>query len=150
MKSKRDTDVIEAAGGLLWRDGDHGKLLAVVHRPKYDDWTLPKGKLEKGESWESAALREIREETGCRAKLGKFAGCASYMSGKRPKIVLYWHMELVKEGKFEPTDEIDKLVWMTPEEAATKVFYSGEKELLRKISRDLEAADKVSSASVRA
>src|SRR3954468_21263130 len=85
--------VTRAAGGLLWRTGPAGYEIAVIRREKYQDWTLPKGKLDPGESWEAAAIREVREETGFKAKLLGFAGAAAYSTDKGPKIVRYWHME---------------------------------------------------------
>ena len=71
-KKDAEPDVIEAAGGVLWRDQDGERQVAVVHRPLYDDWSFPKGKLDKNESWQQAALREVREETGLEIEVGKF------------------------------------------------------------------------------
>ena len=136
MKTKHNSDVIEAAGGLVWRMGAAGKELAVIHRARYDDWTLPKGKLEKDESWESGAVREVWEETGCRAKLDDFAGSVSYLAGNQPKIVLFWHMHLLDEGEFKASDEVDQLLWLSLEEAAERVQYPGEKTLLKNLPSD--------------
>ena len=77
----------------MWRTGPTGTAeLAVIHRPKYDDWSLPKGKLKPGEGFREAALREVEEETGCRARLLLFAGITFYFVSRRPKVVLFWHM----------------------------------------------------------
>ena len=88
-------DVILAAGGLVWRDGAGDRELAIVHRPVHRDWTLPKGKLDPGESWQDAALREVLEETGLKCELGVFAGGATYLTSRGPKVVLYWHMTVL-------------------------------------------------------
>lgn len=136
MKSKNDSGVIEAAGGLIWRKGPSGKQVAVIHRPKYDDWTLPKGKLEKDESWESAAIREIKEETGCDVELESFAGSITYLVGERPKIVLFCNARLTDEGDFEASTEVDQLVWLSAEDAAKKVKYEGERALLNRFIED--------------
>lgn len=122
--------VIRAAGGVLWRETKNGRRLAVVHRPYYDDWVLPKGKLDKGESWEDAALREVLEETCCRATLGDFAGTISYLANNKPKIVLFWHMNLEGEDSFIPNNETDKLKWLTVNEALEKLQYSTERALI--------------------
>jgi len=122
--------VIEAAGGLLWRPGKGGKELAVVHRPVYDDWTLPKGKLKAKETFQQAALREVMEETYCAIILGDYAGSISYEVGNFPKIVLFWHMDLVEQYPFIPGDEIDGLLWLTPDKAISKLSYQTERDFL--------------------
>ena len=124
------SQVIEAAGGLVWRNTPDGKQILLVHRQRYDDWTLPKGKLEDGEAWEQAAFREIEEETGYKAELGKFAGSTTYVVGKAPKIVLFWHMDVEKEIDFVPNEEVDKLLWLSFEKALDKLSYDSERELL--------------------
>jgi ADP-ribose pyrophosphatase YjhB (NUDIX family) len=124
------TEVIQAAGGLVWRDSQRGKEIAVVHRRCYDDWSLPKGKVNIGESWEGAAIREVKEETNCDVSLGDFAGCSCYPVKGRPKIVLFWHMTLTDEQPFEPNSETDQLLWLTVEEALAKLSYSNERALL--------------------
>ena len=117
---------VRAAGGLVQRDG----RVAVVHRPKYDDWSLPKGKLDDDESFEDAALREVREETGLRCRLGDEAGEVHYTDGRgRPKIVRYWHMEPI-DGAFAPNAEVDELRWMEPGAAADALTYAHDRELL--------------------
>lgn len=122
--------VVRAAGGLLWRQSERGKELAVVHRPRYDDWVLPKGHVDKGESWEDAAVREVVEETFCRAERGKFAGTVSYLVNNKPKLVLYWHMSLISEEPFEPNRETDRIAWVTGEEALSQLRYSNERALV--------------------
>jgi 8-oxo-dGTP diphosphatase len=122
--------MVEAAGGVVVRQGEEGTELCVVHRPRYGDWTLPKGKLDPGESFEEAALREVREETGLRCSLGRELGSTRYTDSKgRPKVVRYWLME-VDGGEFEPNDEVDELRWMTPEEAMSAVSYERDREVL--------------------
>src|SRR5512142_583056 len=127
----RAMDLIRAAGGLLWREGKDGKRrLAVIHRPHREDWSLPKGKLEDGERWEAAALREVEEETGCRARIVSFAGVVHYVPRRTPKVVVFWHMELVKEGPLVHVDEVDEVVWLTREEALRRLDHEGEREVL--------------------
>jgi len=124
--------VIEAAGGLLWRSGEDGQELAVVHRPAYDDWSLPKGKLKSKETYQQAAVREVGEETLCAVRLGNYAGSLSYLVGDFPKIVLFWHMQLDKGGQFISGDEIDRLLWLTPEKAVARLSYQAERDLVGK------------------
>ena len=131
MRNKKTgVDVIQAAGGLVWRNDTGEKKLAIIHRPKHDDWTLPKGKLEQGESWKEAALREVREETGCQAIIEDFAGCTCYTPRDIPKIVLYWNMKLIDEGNFTPNKEVDKIQWFKIEDALTMLDYQSERELI--------------------
>jgi len=121
---------IEAAGGVVLRQGDEAIEICVVHRPRYGDWTLPKGKLEPDESFEEAALREVEEETGLRCELGREIESTDYTDGKgRPKIVRYWLMEVL-DGGFEPNDEVDEMRWMTAPEAVDALSYERDRELV--------------------
>jgi 8-oxo-dGTP diphosphatase len=133
MKKKLNpkVDVIEAAGGLLWRQTPHGRQLALVHRPSHDDWTLPKGKREPDESWQETALREVWEETGLRVELGSFAGTIGYNVAGIPKVVLFWNMRIIGVNNFIPNKEVDKLVWVSLEKALEMVSYDDEIELLK-------------------
>jgi 8-oxo-dGTP diphosphatase len=120
------SDEVQAAGGVLVRDG----RVALVHRPEYDDWTLPKGKLDPGETFEEAALREVSEETGIRAELGPELPSTRYRDSKdRPKIVRYWEMRPVS-GEFSPNEEVDELRWLEPAEAAELLTYERDGEVL--------------------
>src|SRR5207302_8036542 len=109
---------VPAAGGVLRRLRPDGEAeIAVIHRPKYDDWSLPKGKLEPGETFEEAAVREVEEETGVRAALGRELGEARYKDRRgRPKFVRYWLMTPIS-GRFLPDREVDEIRWLTPAEA---------------------------------
>ena len=122
--------IIRAAGGLLWRESERGRELALVHRPRYDDWVLPKGHLDKGEGWEEAAVREVTEETCCQAEIGNFAGSISYLVNNKPKVVLFWHMALTGEDSFVPTNETDRLLWLPVGEAVEQLQYSTERALV--------------------
>jgi 8-oxo-dGTP diphosphatase len=123
---------VSAAGGVVLRRGDDGKpRVAVIHRPKYMDWSLPKGKLESGEGWRDAALREVEEETGYRCEIGAELPPVSYLDRRgRRKLVRYWLMEPL-EGGFEPHGEVDELRWLTLEEAEQLLTYEHDKELVR-------------------
>ncbi len=122
---------IEAAGGVVERDG----LTAVVHRPRYDDWSLPKGKLNKNESFERAALREVQEETGLSCQLAEELEPVSYTDNRgRPKTVRYWRMTVL-DGDFVENDEVDDLRWLTPTEAIELLSYAHDRELVEAIGR---------------
>jgi len=133
--------LIRAAGGLLWRVGPDGsRRLAVIHRPRRDDWSLPKGKLKDGEGWLEGALREVHEETGCRARPTSFAGLVHYVPKNVTKVVLFWHMELQTEGPIAAPDEVDEVAWLTRREAMRRLDHETERELLRQASAPDEHA----------
>jgi 8-oxo-dGTP diphosphatase len=122
-----DPEVL-AAGGLLVRDDGR---LAVVHRPRYDDWSLPKGKLTDGESFEDGAVREVEEETGVRGRIVGELDPASYLDRKgREKLVRWYRMDVDGDpGDFVPNDEVDELRWLTPGEALGLVSYDHDRAL---------------------
>lgn len=127
-----DAALIRAAGGLIYRNGHRGPVeLAIVHRPAYDDWTFPKGKLNPNEAPEDAALREVEEETGLRCKLVGEVGCTSYLDRRgRNKVVCYWLMEPTG-GKFTPGAEVDQMRWVPLDEADQLLTYDRDRQLLR-------------------
>ena len=106
-----------------------GRLL-LVHRPKYDDWTFPKGKADPGESDEACAVREVEEETCLRCELGAELSSTFYTDSRgRPKRVRWWRMEPVA-GAFTPTEEVDEIRWLSPEEASALLSYDRDQALL--------------------
>ena len=120
---------VEAAGGVVL-DGE-GRV-AVVHRPRYDDWSLPKGKLDAGETFEEAALREVSEETGLRARLSRELPSVEYHDNKgRPKVVRYWVLEVEEDTGFVANDEVDELRWVETEEAIALLTYERDRSLVR-------------------
>ena len=126
------SEEVQAAGGVLVRDG----RVAVVHRPKYDDWTLPKGKLDPGESFDEAALREVEEETGLRAELAEELPSTHYRDSKgRSKVVRYWRMTPLS-GEFEPNDEVDELRWLGADEAAELLTFDRDREVLEALQAE--------------
>ena len=129
-----------AAGGLVWRTGRREARLAVIHRPKRDDWSLPKGKLEPGEDFTTAALREVEEETGLAASLRGFAGCTVSEGRRGTKVVLYWHMRVEGPARFVPNEEADQLEWLTPKEALARLDDDAERRLLAKVGRTVRGA----------
>ena len=128
-----DTAEVRAAGGVVWRRGGAGVELVVVHRPRYDDWSLPKGKLDPGETWEQAAVREVREEVGLDCRLGAELPPVRYRDNKdRAKLVRYWLMEPDDAGHgFVPNDEVDDMRWVDFGTAAELLSYPHDVELVR-------------------
>jgi 8-oxo-dGTP diphosphatase len=113
---------------------DSAGRVALVHRPKYDDWTLPKGKLDPGESFEDAALREVEEETGLRCRLVRELPSSEYVDPKgRSKIVRYWLMEVEHDPGFVPNDEVDELRWVPVDEAPALLSYPRDAEIVASV-----------------
>ena len=126
--------LIRAAGGVLWRPAaDSSVELAIVHRPRYDDWTFPKGKLSPGETELEGAVREVYEETGFRTRVGRSLGEVHYMKAsgddERPKVVRYWAMEAIGGG-FGPTREVDELRWVDRDEAGSVLTFDRDRDVL--------------------
>ncbi|HXH57143.1 NUDIX hydrolase [Iamia sp.] len=122
---------VRAAGGLVLRRGIEGDEILLVHRPRYDDWSLPKGKVDPGETDEECALREVEEETGMRCRLGAERDSTRYVDHKgRFKLVRYWHME-VEGGAFMPNDEVDEVRWLPIVEAVALLTYDHDRALVR-------------------
>ena len=121
---------MRAAGGVVVRAGSEGPEVLLVHRPAYDDWTFPKGKLERGETEEQCALREVEEETGLRCTLGRELESTTYKDGKgRRKRVRYWLME-VESGELGFDNETDDARWLSPGKAAEMLSYSRDIDVL--------------------
>lgn len=125
---------MRAAGGVPVRRRGDGELeVLLVHRPKYGDWTFPKGKVKQGERDEVAAVREVEEETGLRCGLGPELASTTYEDQKqRCKTVRYWAMESCS-GSFEPGDEVDVVLWLTPRAAAERLTYAHDHDVLRSL-----------------
>ena len=125
------SEVVRAAGGVVWRPGPDGRPeVLAVHRPKYDDWSLPKGKLDPGEEPEAAALREVEEETGLRCRLGPPLGSLAYEDRKgRSKEVRYWAMT-VDAGAFAPNQEVDEVRWVPVAGARDVLSYERDADLV--------------------
>ena len=123
------TDIVRAAGAVLVREG----RVAIVHRPRYDDWTLPKGKHRPGEDDRAAALREVWEETGHTGSIERDLGTIEYMTEKRgvvsPKVVRYFVM-CDEGGEFEPGAEVDELRWLERAEARELLTHDRDREVL--------------------
>lgn len=125
------TAEVEAAGGVVL--DEHGRMV-LVHRPRYDDWTLPKGKLDPGESFEEAALREVEEETGLRCRLVRELPAIEYEDAKgRSKVVRYWLMGVEANLGFVPNEEVDELRRLPPEEALAVLSYDLDHDVVRAV-----------------
>jgi 8-oxo-dGTP diphosphatase len=129
---------VEAAGGVVTRTNESGELeFLVVHRPRYDDWSLPKGKLEPGETVEQAALREVQEETGLRCALGERVGEPHHYRDRkgRPKVVHFFRMTPVETGTWTANDEVDELRWVISGDAATLLTYDADRQLVSDVAQ---------------
>ena len=136
MSPQRFRASIMAAGGVLHRTNDDGEReFLLVHRPRYDDWSLPKGKLNRREGFLEAALREVREETGIQGNRPIEVGSVGYETdaGNR-KVVRWWHMEMVG-GKFRPNREVDKVAWLTLSKAEKRLEYTNDRMVLKRANR---------------
>ncbi|MFI1017893.1 NUDIX hydrolase [Streptomyces sp. NPDC020965] len=121
-----------AAGCVLWRrspHGDEGVEICLVHRPKYDDWSHPKGKLKHGEDALDGALREVLEETGHACVPGASLGTTRYVAEGRPKEVVYWAAEATT-GAFTPNKEVDRILWLSPTDARERLTQPRDRELV--------------------
>jgi 8-oxo-dGTP diphosphatase len=119
--------VIHASGGVVQRGDD----FVLVHRPRYDDWSLPKGKRDPGETDEQCAVREVAEETGLWCRLGRELLPVRYIDQKRrPKLVRYWTMTVFDERPFVANDEIDEVVWLPIDDAMARLSYGHDVEVL--------------------
>jgi len=126
-----DVNVVKAAGGVVCREGSSGETeIVIVHRPAYDDWTLPKGKVDPDETPEECALREVKEETGFRCELGRPVGCTAYVDRRgRNKLACYWVMEVIS-GRFRPGGEVDRMAWLPVADAVKRLTYERDKALI--------------------
>ena len=136
-KTAHETRVtpVLAAGAVLWRPAESGEpLIAVVHRPRYDDWSLPKGKVDPGETEPVTAVREILEETGYESVLGRRLASVSYPLEYGTKKVRYWAARTTGGG-FSPNAEVDKLDWLPVAEAMLRLQYPHDRKVLRRFTR---------------
>ncbi|MEP6598187.1 MAG: NUDIX hydrolase [Actinomycetota bacterium] len=120
---------IAAAGGVVWREGPDEVEVAVIHRKRYDDWTLPKGKLHRGESELAAAVREVGEEIGARVSISRRLPRIGYMYARRPKTVAFWAMQH-RGGDFAANDEVDELFWGRPDEVRDRLTHDSDRGVL--------------------
>jgi len=126
-----NSEPVLAAGCVLWRRSptDGGPEICLVHRPKYDDWSHPKGKLKRGEDALAGALREVEEETGYRCAPGPSLTTAHYLANGRPKQVSYWAAEATGGG-FVPNREVDRVLWLPAAAARERLTQPRDRELV--------------------
>ncbi len=126
--------IVHAAGAVLWRKRRKTVEVALIHRPRYDDWSLPKGKVDPGETEPLTAVREILEETGQHAHLGRRLGSVSYPVTQGVKRVRYWTAR-AHGGDFVPNREVDDLVWLPVADAMAELHYPHDRKILRRFAK---------------
>ena len=135
--------MIRAAGALLWRDNSDLSIeVALIHRPRYQDWSLPKGKLEMGETALQCAYREVQEETGIRASFTRQLGTVEYEESGQEKRVKYWaaHCALTN-SEFVPNEEVDQLKWLSPSQALEQATHNSDKSIIEKFISEEQHTD---------
>lgn len=135
--------MIRAAGALLWRDNSDLSIeVALIHRPRYDDWSLPKGKLEMGETALQCAYREVHEETGIRATFTRQLGTVEYEESGEAKRVKYWaaHCALTN-SEFVPNEEVDQMRWLSPSQALEQATHDSDKSIIEKFMSEEQHTD---------
>ncbi len=127
---------VRAAGGVVLDNRDGVAHVLVVHRPRYDDWSLPKGKLEDGEDFEEAAVRELHEETGVRARLGPALTSTHYVDRfGQPKVVRWWAMSPTAIEARRPDDEVDEVRWLPVDDAAAVLTHDADRALVQEATK---------------
>ncbi|HSK43280.1 MAG TPA: NUDIX hydrolase [Candidatus Binatia bacterium] len=150
-----DPPVIKAAGGILQRSTPRGDEVMVVYRKRHQDWTLPRGKVKDGESFQEAAMREVQDETGCSCRIGNYLGTISYSDNGVPKVVLFWKMTLVEDKGARNSDEIGEALWLQVPAAIERLSHPQEKALLSRVGSlpkqsELPAEPRVAPSQVAA
>jgi phosphohistidine phosphatase SixA/8-oxo-dGTP pyrophosphatase MutT (NUDIX family) len=141
---------VRAAGGLVWRRFRGADQVLLVHRPAYDDWSFPKGKLERGEEEWTCAVREVEEETTLRCELGRDLGTISYRDSEgRPKVVRYWQMRAPRGRRAEPANEIDEVRWLRLDDAIARLSYTHDRDVARRFQPEPAPGEKVTVHLVR-
>jgi 8-oxo-dGTP pyrophosphatase MutT (NUDIX family) len=132
MTDRLNAPVVEAAGGIVERATPDGLRIAVIYRERYGgEWGLPKGKRDRGETWQQTALREVEEEIGLKGTITGVAGATAYLAGNVPKVVLYWRMRVeTLPPPFESNEEVKVVEWLTPPEALHRLTHREERTLL--------------------
>jgi len=130
----QESTVIKAAGGVIFRETPAGEEVMLVYRKRYGDWTFPKGKLKEGESFQQAAVREVREETGCTVELGESLGSICYEVNSIPKVVLFWRARVLEQAPLQENEEVAEARWLPLSESWQRLSHRGERDLLRRAS----------------
>ena len=134
MADTEDRDLIRAAGAVVWRPGQAGQDIALVHRPRCDDWSFPKGKCERDEHLLATAVREVLEETGLRIVLGRRLAPSVYQSARGLKRVSYWAARCVGSEGFVPNHEVDQVQWLPAAQARDRLSYERDVAVLDEFS----------------
>lgn len=129
-----ESPVIRAAGGIVQRVTPRGDEVMIVYRKRHQDWALPKGEVQDGESFQEAALREVAQETGCSCQLGNYLGTISYSDHGTPKVVMFWKMIVIQENTLPENEEVGEAIWMQVPSAIQKLTHSQEKALLSRLA----------------
>lgn len=130
-------ELVYCAGGLLWRQTERGREILLILSRDDRYWKFPKGHIDPTDpGWDTAAQREVKEETGYSSAIINFAGFTQYPVAGRSKVVFYWHMEPVGESDFEPSYEVERYEWLTVKEAVNRLTFSNDKQFLLRFTND--------------